>query len=71
MAEGHGRDEWGRASVLLAMIANKNRDPKKGRPCRPDDFDPYAKEDRRNARADKESLGLLRELLENTKKKKK
>ena len=47
MGEGHGRDEWSRMSVLLSMIANANRDPKKGRAARPKDFDPYAKADRR------------------------
>lgn len=43
MAEGRVRDEWRRASVLLALIANANRDPKKTRAFRPADFDPFAK----------------------------
>ena len=41
MAEGHGRDEWGRLSVLCALIGNAHRDPKKGRAFKPGDFDPY------------------------------
>jgi len=44
MAEGHGRDAWGRMSVLCALIGNANRDPKKGRAFKPSDFDPYDKE---------------------------
>jgi len=43
MAEGRVRDEWRRTSVLLALIANTNRDPKKSRALRPADFDPFAK----------------------------
>ena len=41
MAEGHGRDAWGRMSVLCALIGNAHRDPKKGRAFKPGDFDPY------------------------------
>ena len=29
----------------MALIANVNRDPKKSRPFKPTDFDPYAIED--------------------------
>jgi len=43
MAEGHGRDEWGRLSVLLALMANCHRDPTKGRAFEPSNFDPYGK----------------------------
>ena len=41
MADGRGKAEWGRMSVLLAMLANINRDPKKSRPAKPSDFNPY------------------------------
>ena len=44
MAEGHGRDEWGRLSVLLALTANCHRDPKKGRTMKPSDYDPFCRE---------------------------
>jgi len=65
MAEGRARDEWSRWSVLLAMFANANRDPKKHRAYRPSDFDPYARLDRRSSRvAGKQELNLLREALE-------
>jgi len=65
MAEGHGRDAWGRMSVLCALIANANRDPKKHRAYRPSDFDPYQRNDRRSRMvATKQDLNLLREALE-------
>ena len=40
LAEGHGRDAWGRLSLLCALIGNAHRDPKKGRAFKPGDFDP-------------------------------
>jgi len=47
------------------LIANANRDPKRSRPFKPSDFDPYARQDRRlRTVADKESLAVLREALE-------
>ncbi len=41
MAEARSKSEWGRASALLALIANVNRDPKKGVPFTPSDFNPH------------------------------
>jgi len=62
MAEGLGRERWDHTSALMALVANVNRDPKKGRAFRPSDFDPYARTDRRVA--GKEELALLKEALE-------
>ncbi|MCX7804796.1 MAG: hypothetical protein N3A38_06350 [Planctomycetota bacterium] len=45
MAEGRVRADWGRMSVLLALLANVHRDPKRTRAFRPEDFDPFAKAD--------------------------
>lgn len=42
MAEGRERSEWARSSVLLALLANAHRDPKKTRAFKPSDFDPFA-----------------------------
>ena len=42
MAEGHGRDEWGRTALLCALIGNAHRDPKKGRAFKVADFDPFS-----------------------------
>lgn len=41
MAQGRGKAEWGRISVLLALLVNINRDPKKSSPAKPSDFNPY------------------------------
>ena len=61
MAEGHGRDEWGRLSVLCALIGNAHRDPKKGRAFKPSDFDPFGREPGEVIEVNRENIGLLRE----------
>lgn len=63
MAEAVGRQRWMHTSTLMALIANVNRDPKKGRAFRPPDFDPYARTDRRRV-ADKNDMAMLRQALE-------
>lgn len=42
MADARQREAWGRISSVMALIANTQRDPKKTRPFRPTDFDPFA-----------------------------
>jgi len=61
MAQGHGRDAWGRMSVLLALTANCHRDPKKHRAFRPSDFDPFGRESGEVIEVNRENIGLLRE----------
>ena len=61
MSEGHGRDEWGRLSVLCALIGNAHRDPKKGRAFKPSDFDPFGREPGEVVEVNQENIGLLRE----------
>lgn len=64
MAEGLGRERWAHTSLLCALVANANRDPKRGRPFKPSDFDPYARQDRRERTdVDRESLARLKEAL--------
>ncbi len=41
MTDARQRDAWARTSSLMALVANTQRDPKKGRPLRPSDFDPF------------------------------
>jgi hypothetical protein len=41
MADARAEEAWGRQSWLMALIANANRDPKKGRVFHPRDFNPY------------------------------
>lgn len=48
MAEARGREAWAHTSGILALIANVNRDPKKTRPYKPGDFDPYSARDKRS-----------------------
>ncbi len=61
MAEGHGRDEWGRLSVLLALTANCHRDPKKHRAFRPSDFDPFGKEPGEAIEVNHENIATLKQ----------
>ena len=61
MAEGHGRDAWGRLSVLCALIGNAHRDPKRGRAFKPNDFDPFGREPGEVIEVNRENIGLLRE----------
>lgn len=64
MAEGLGRERWAHTSLLCALVANANRDPKRSRPVKPEDFDPYARQDRRERTVvDSGSLSLLKEAL--------
>jgi len=69
MAEGLGRERWSHTAAVMALIANVNRDPKKGRAFRPSDFDPFSRKTRTDYRriAGKEDLKLLREALEGRK----
>ena len=46
---------------MMALLANCNRDPRKGRALRPEDFDPYA--DREPAVFDKTTAAELRRAL--------
>jgi len=41
MAEGRDRALWRHTSAVMALTANVNRDPKKGRLFEPSDFDPH------------------------------
>ena len=43
MAQGNSEALWSHTSTVLAMIANVNRDPKKTRAFKPDDFNPHAR----------------------------
>ena len=63
MAEGKGRERWAHTALVCCILANAFRDPKKRRPYKPDDFNPYAE---RACRGDvievtSETAGLMRE----------
>ena len=65
MAESRGRATWAIASSLMALIANVNRDPKKGRSFRPGDFNPYLSRAKRagGTRITAENINLLKTLV--------
>jgi hypothetical protein len=66
MADGHGRDAWGRVSLLCALIANAHRDPKRGRALQPADFDPYARTPADEViEVNGETIGLLKQAFTN------
>jgi len=67
MAEGHGRDEWSRLSVLLALTANCHRDPTKGRALKPSDYDPFCRKGKERDRlieVNSETIGDLKVAFE-------
>lgn len=47
----------------MALIANVNRDPKKGRPFTPDDFNPYAAERDTGTRITADNIDVLQAWL--------
>jgi hypothetical protein len=46
MAEGRQRHDWSIAASVMALVANTQRNPKRTRPFRPSDFDPFARPQR-------------------------
>jgi hypothetical protein len=62
MAEGLGHERWAHTSLICALIANTHRDPRKQKPVKPDDFNPYIT---RSQRAEiievtPDNIGLMR-----------
>jgi hypothetical protein len=46
MSEGRQRHDWSIASAVMAVLANIHRDPKRSRPLKPADFDPFVQPQR-------------------------
>ena len=64
LADGAQRERWMRMSPLMALIANVNRDPRRCRPFRPEDFDPFAaKAGPEPVVLDRTTVGQLRRAL--------
>ena len=59
-AEARRREGWAHTSAILALIANVNRDPKKTRPFKPSDFDPYSAKDRREDAIEVKDMDVLK-----------
>ncbi len=69
MSDGFAKARWSHTSAIMALVANVNRDPKKGRAFQPSDFDPTSEKREKGLviRIDednKENIGLLREAFE-------
>ncbi len=67
MAEGHGRDAWGRNALLCALVGNCHRDPKKGRAFKVDDFDPFDREPGEVIKVNRENLETMRKAFTGSK----
>lgn len=64
MAEGRDRQLWAHTSCLLALLWNVNRDPKKGSPKVPADFNPWAKQDEQTGGRIKGDIQMLKVFVE-------
>ena len=63
MAEARAKDNWAHTSCVLAMIANTSRDPKKTRPFKPDDFNPFSRRRRTGMRLTADNVRVLKEVF--------
>jgi len=62
MAGARLRDSWARDSLIMTLIANANRDPRKGRPFKPADFNPFFERAKKQPqKIDAQSLSMLRD----------
>ena len=68
MAEGRSRENWRHTAAVLALIANVNRDPKKTRPYKPADFDPYMVKDRRDSGVEVTDMAVLKDAFKKERK---
>lgn len=61
MAEAKSEFEWTLVSHQMALAANAARDPKKTKPFKPSDFNPYAeKKTEEVIEVTKENVGIMR-----------
>jgi hypothetical protein len=58
-AESRSRQEWARSSLICAILANANRDPK-SKPFTPDDFSPYKQEKPKPVKDTKAAFEMLK-----------
>lgn len=60
MAEGRSRENWQHTSAILALLYNCNRDPKKTKPAKPSDFNPFEGKSGGPILVTKDNIGQLR-----------
>lgn len=66
MAEARQRAEWDRAAQVCALLVNVNRDPRKGKPVEPEDFNPYRQKRPQCIKLDRsETMRVLRDFALN------
>ena len=60
MTHARQQDQWNHTAAVMALIANVNRDPKKGRAFRPVDFHPVLAARREEVRPLKGDIQMLK-----------
>jgi hypothetical protein len=67
MAQGAQEDAWSRTASLMALTVNMNKDPKKGKPAKAEDFYRFAsvKKTKRKERGPEEmvDISILKDLF--------
>jgi len=63
MSEARLKRQWERTSWILALTANVNRDPKKTRAFRPDDFNPFVERRPRGIPITSANIGMLKRVF--------
>ena len=62
MAEERQRDAWSHTSLVLAVLANIHRDPKKAKRYTSEDFNPFTVKKPDHVKAD---IGVLKQVFVN------
>ena len=65
MAQERQRDQWAHTSLVLSVIANIHRDPKKGHRFTADDFNPLSTRKRSSLRT---GVGILKRIFVDNRK---
>jgi len=60
MARARQQDNWNHTAAVLALLANVNRDPKRGRPFKPSDFHPVQAASQETPRPLKGDIRMLK-----------
>lgn len=60
LADARGRFEWEQTSSLMALVVNLVRDPKKSKPSKAEDFNPYLI---RQQKVTKAPLSILKDVF--------
>ena len=60
LADARGRFEWEQTASLMALIVNLMRDPKKNKPVKAEDFNPYTVKEKAFLKA---PLSVLRDVF--------